>query len=94
MGNCITPNFQHKKERKTKMNETKTTLLQIISDSLIGKTIVRIDNDNSLNGHIILGCELVSYHSCPPLYGIEIITNLNKPGRVLPFDQCNSLVLR
>jgi hypothetical protein len=70
------------------------TLSQIVSKALVGKTILKIDNDESLLGYKIMECEVV----IAPICGVKITVAksrmiFTKTNRILPFDQESKLVL-
>lgn len=89
------------KERKAMKNAGKT-ISQILSKSLVGKTILKIDEDESLLGRKICKAELMLNQ--PVADGIFYVTGVmitvaakchkTEEKRFLPFDQDNKLVLR
>lgn len=77
------------------MKHSGKTLNQIFSKSLIGKTILKIDSDESLHGYKIMECEVITV----PICGVKITVAKSrliatKTNRILPFDQENKLILR
>jgi hypothetical protein len=84
------------------MKKSGKTISQIISKALVGKTILKIDEDESLLGRRICKAEVM--FNLPIGNGLSFATGVmitvaakchkTEEKRFLPFDQENKLILR
>lgn len=84
------------------MKNAGKTISQILSKSLVGKTILKIDEDESLLGRKICKAEIMfnlpisngSFFATGVMITVAAKCHKTEEKRFLPFDQENKLVLR